>query len=385
MPSILHSSCAHMERQQKLRRLNDFRRHKGHCSAAVVSQILNDVKENGLPELTTRVCLRQARDSITATQTIHGPLLQHMTCLDLDGGPVQIPITHPLACLTHALEASTSFRKFFRQRLADRPATPENPWTIVIYSDEVTPGNVLALANDRKFQAVYWTFLELGTNALSREESWFTVLTEYIAKINELDSGLSQALGAIFKLFHQPPFDIRRTGITLRLGDGDDDDDATRFFAKIDVVLQDGGAHKYTWMCRGDGASRFCMLCKNLFSADSRILAEDGSALLRCNIIKLDELIPSTDAELRGRYRHMVRIAPTFTSETAFAELQQAFGLTYGKLSIMADPSLDSLISPTNAYTHDWMHGIFVDGVMNLCIFLVFEVFIDKVYKGIYE
>ena len=51
----------------------------------------------------------------------------------------------------------------------------------------------------------------------------------------------------------------------------------------------------------------------------------------------------------------------------------------------MADPSLDSLISPTNAYTHDWMHGIFVDGVMHLCIDLVFESFIRKGYTGIYE
>ena len=124
---------------------------------------------------------------------------------------------------------------------------------------------------------------------------------------------------------------------------------------------------------------------KNLFSADSRIIADDGSRLLRCNIIKLDQLIPSTDAELRQRYRLLVRLAPTIASAREFDELQQAFGLTYGRLSVLADPSLDNLISPNSAYTHDWMHALFVDGVVNLCICLVFESFINKGYKGIYE
>ena len=225
----------------------------------------------------------------------------------------------------------------------------------------------------------YMSFLEFGSNALSRESSWFIRMTDYSSIINALDSGLSQALGALIKVFHQDPFDLSRAGMTLQF----DDDDVTRFFAKIDVVLQDGGAHKYTWMARGDGASRFCPLCNNLFSAGSKLA--DGSHLLRCDVIRLEALIPSTDDELRRRYRYLVRMAPTIESEEAFNELQQALGLTYGKRAILADPSLDNLISPTRAYIHDWMHGLFVDGVVNLCVYLVFEIFIDMGHTGIYE
>ena len=122
-----------------------------------------------------------------------------------------------------------------------------------------------------------------------------------------------------------------------------------------------------------------------MFNVDSSILDVDGSRLLRCNVIKLDELVPSTDAELRSRYRYLVRVAPTIPSEAAFSELQQALGLTYGKRSILADPTLDNLISPTSAYVHDWMHALFVDGVVNLCMFLVFETFIVLGFKGVYE
>ena len=205
-------------------------------------------------------------------------------------------------------------------------------------------------------------------------------MTEYSTRINTLEAGLSQAIGAIIKLLHQPPFDLRSAGMTLRFGDGD----IMRFFAKIDVILQDGGAHKYTWMARGDGASRCCMLCKIFFS-DSKTVAADGSRLLKCGVIRLDELVPATDDELRRRYRYLVRLAPTIPSEEAFKDMQQATGLTYGKRGILADPSLDRLISPTKAYVHDWMHDLFVDGVVNLCVYLVFEVFIDMGYKGVYE
>ena len=50
-----------------------------------------------------------------------------------------------------------------------------------------------------------------------------------------------------------------------------------RLFAKIGIVLQDGGAHKTVWQARGDGASRFCLLCKNLFTDRSEVVA-DGCA-----------------------------------------------------------------------------------------------------------
>ena len=109
-----------------------------------MSQILTDIKKHGVPELTSRSSLRESRDAVMSTGTLYGPLLQQMDCVTCDGESVSIPITDPLASLTIAINEDSSFRSFFRQRLVDRPSTPESPWTIVLYSDEVTPGNALA-------------------------------------------------------------------------------------------------------------------------------------------------------------------------------------------------------------------------------------------------
>merc|ERR1712110_1174874 len=75
------------------------------------------------------------------------------------------------------------------------------PWNLLLYSDEVTPGNQMAPMNNRKFQAVYWSFMELGFNALSNEEGWFTILVEYSKVVNQASAGLSQVFGKLVHVF----------------------------------------------------------------------------------------------------------------------------------------------------------------------------------------
>ena len=90
---------------------------------------------------------------------------------------------------------------FFLEKLSQNPPTPEKPWNIVLYTDEVTPGNPLATLNKRRFQAIYWSFLEFGINALSHEEAWFCVCTEFSTLVNKMAAGMSQVVAAILKLF----------------------------------------------------------------------------------------------------------------------------------------------------------------------------------------
>ena len=109
-------------------------------------------------------------------------------------------------------------------------------------------------------------------SALSHEENWFVLMTEFSRSVSSLSAGLSQAFAEAIKCFFKPDgFHFQDGGMALDL-----DGDSFRLFAKVGVVLQDGGAHKAVWQARGDGASKFCMLCKNMFTADSRVVDEDG-------------------------------------------------------------------------------------------------------------
>jgi hypothetical protein len=370
-----------MDRDSKLRKLNSFRRALPHVTASALGAVLTVIASQGLPELHDRNSLREARDLQATASTPYGPILQTVTVTAKDGSIKHLPIANPFAMLWEAVSQEDSkFAPLFKQRLQEKPPSPQQPWNLVLYSDEVTPGNPLSTNNRRKFQALYWTFLELGMNALSREESWFTIMMEYSPVVNQLQAGLSQAFAAVIKTFFDPGgHDMQSSGMNVPFASGD-----VRLFAKLGIVIQDGGAHKTVWGGRGDGASKFCLLCKNLFTRESRICDQDGASLLVCDAITLDPLVPSTDADLRRNARFLERQA-TLLSKEDFAELQQSMGMTYQPKSILLDRTLDRVLKPTEVYMHDWMHALYVDGVVNSCIYLLFESFIWEGMSNIYQ
>ena len=183
--------------------------------------------------------------------TPYGCVLKSMSVADKTGAMVDLPIACPLASRTYALEESDGLRSLFKHRLTLKPSSPEDPWTIVLYCDEVTPSNPLATLNKRRLHAFYWSFIELGTEALSHEESWFILMTEFSTEINGLQGGMSACFAAAVKTFFKDGMDMKRGGLTLSLDSQD-----TKLFATLGAVLLDGGAHTYVWGARGDSASR---------------------------------------------------------------------------------------------------------------------------------
>ena len=274
----LISPCGYillMDRPTKLRKLNALRRHLPHVTASALSAVLLAVQLHGVPDLHDRNQLREARNLQPYAATPFGPIVQPMEVLSKTDATKQIPVANPFALLWTVVSECKPFAEFFKSKLLQTPPSIEEPWRIILYSDEVTPGNPLSTNNKRKFQAVYWSFLELGPGALSREESWFTIMTEYSNVINELHAGLSQAFSEILKLFFdESGFDFSTAGMALPFDSGD-----IRLFAKLGAILQDGGAHQSVWGSRGDGATKYCLLCKKIFTPSSRICDQAGTNL----------------------------------------------------------------------------------------------------------
>ena len=184
-------------RESKLRRLNAFRRRRPHMSASALSETLHAIKDEGLPDLTSRHCMRESRDAVCNEHTPFGKVTQELELPLQQGGQTRISIASPAAFLWVALVGSVSLAALFESRLDVHPSSPEKPWNLVLYSDEVTPGSALSPNNERKFQGLYYTFLELGAHALSRAEAWFPLVTEYSNLVNTLE-GQCQSCGGHF-------------------------------------------------------------------------------------------------------------------------------------------------------------------------------------------
>ena len=374
-------SASMADRPAKLKKLNDFRRRLPHVTASALSAILEDLKKNGIPEGNTdRNALREARNLQNSKATKFGAVLQTLDVHDVHGGVEQVAIAHPLALLCVGVEDNDSFGAFLRQKLMQHPPSPEQPWSLLMYTDEVTPGNPLATLNKRKFHAIYWSFLEFGIEALSREESWFTVVTAYSTHVKNVSAGLSQLVAAVLKCFFSDDgANLALGGVLLPFGE-----DGIRLWAKLGGLLQDGGAHKSVWHSRGDGACKFCILCKNLFDEESKVVDEDGTNLLRCNVLKFDELELASSSDLRKTARYLESKQGT-TPPGEFTNLQKALGMTHHKHALLLTRSLDAYVDPVAIYMHDWMHALFVDGVFNLVLYLLLETIIQIGFNDVYS
>ena len=310
----------------------------------------------------------------------HYPHGARIEIFDNDGGVKRFPIADPFAALWMAVSECPNFAALLKQCLLGNPPSPENMWRIILYTDDVTPGDVLGPANKRKFVAVYWSLLELGINALCREEGWFTIMTEYLIDFSDVAAGMSQLFCGIIKSFFKPDgFNMSTTGINLTFGP-----DCLRLWAKLGVVLQDGAAHTVVWCSRGDTGSKVCLLCHNLFTSVSRVADEDDTNLLRSDVIKLDELVSATDEDLRGRARYLQSMHGTVNADE-FNSLQQALGITHRPHSVLLDRSLDEVLHITKIFHHDTMHALFANGLCGLCVYLLFEAFITAELRNVYE
>ena len=161
-----------MDRESKLRKLNRFRRSMPHVTASALSAILAAVALMGPPEFHNRKDLRRARDALMQEQTRFGPILQEMDLVTTSGDVKRVPVAHPFASLWKALTESASFATLFRSRLQINQPTPENKWNIILYSDEVTPGDPLGHDNKRRFQAVYWSQEKTNKKQNKKKTPW---------------------------------------------------------------------------------------------------------------------------------------------------------------------------------------------------------------------
>ena len=366
-----------MDRASKLRKLNNFRGALPHVSASALSAILGAEE---LPELKSRHDMRKATAAVMEGDTPYGPVLQRIPLVTKQGEQTSMYIAHPLALLWSACHNCEPFAGFIRDAVIKRPSSHDEPWQLILYSDEVVPGSQLSHDNRRKVWVIYFSFLDLGAAALSCEDMWFCVGAERSSFVKEISGGMGQVFKQVVKLFFGDVHDLATSGIVLNFADGT----LVRLFARVGMFLQDGGAHKAVWHCKGDGGTKLCMLCRNLYAEASELVDEDGTDMLVCSIIHEDELDFATDADIRGSVRRLAeKWATSSTSEKR--DWTQAIGFRHEPHGMLMDPSLDTIVQPASQFVHDWMHAFFVHGIFTTLSYWTMEAILQDGVRNIWE
>ena len=155
-------------RPLKLARLQSLRSRLPFISQTALAQVLKEAERTPLPTTCRRADIRDARNAAVKLVTPYGQVHQHVT-FDGADGPITSEIQHPFAILYHSCLSSKPMSDLIRRLAAATPPSIHAPWNIILYTDEVLPGNQLAYRSSRKMWAIYWSVLEFGSAVLSDE------------------------------------------------------------------------------------------------------------------------------------------------------------------------------------------------------------------------
>ena len=113
------------------------------------------------------------------------------------GGYLDWPIALSHAWLPCCLRMP-AFRDISMQSLAKHPSSFQRPWNLVLYLDEITPGNMLRPDNKRKITAFYASFLEFE-DFLGLEAAWMTIGTLRTGVVKNIKGGMSNVVRQLLR------------------------------------------------------------------------------------------------------------------------------------------------------------------------------------------
>jgi hypothetical protein len=160
------------ERLAKRARVQRLRSKLPYVSQSALSALLKAAQsDEGLPDITSRRSIGKAKDSMVNTATPYGPLHQQVSISRAAAGapPQHIEIQNPFAMLYHVCLTCGWYAELLASAMAAKPCTVAEPWSLVLYTDEILPGNQLGYKGARKMWGFYWHIMELGPLHLSDE------------------------------------------------------------------------------------------------------------------------------------------------------------------------------------------------------------------------
>ena len=227
---------------------------KSFVSQHGLAEVLRAVKEaDSLPAGISQSSVKRAREKRMSADTPFGPMIKQWKLGNKTGGEIAIDYLDPAACLWHRLNSCELFRSFMLQMLDRKQATINSRWGIVLYSDEVSPGNQLKVTNARKLQTFYWSFREFGTS-LTREDAWMLLTTVRSKTVADLADGLSQLAKHCMLSFSEDERNFR-LGLSFP---------GMVLTAELAVVVADESALKHMFECKGASGKVPCMFCRNI-------------------------------------------------------------------------------------------------------------------------
>ena len=239
---------------------------------------------------------------------------------------------------------------------------------IVLYIDEICPGNPLRPEKSRTLQAIYWAFIDWPQWILQRTSMWpvFGTIRSTIV------SGLSGKVSALMRLvlrifFPEDGIGSFAGGVTLVFAAGE------RFVtrARFSGFIADEKAHNEISGTKGASGTKCCISCRNVFNRfDATTAMPDGCVCITCH--DPTQFDRHTNESVYAMYDHLANADPDDREE-----LEQLLGLKFLPDGIMGDMHLRQFYRPVDHTRRDWQHTLVGNGVGNVLLAQVIKLMMN--------
>jgi len=333
------------------------------CTKNALAEILTRLHASGLlvsgvgggSARAVRRALTQASTHHSAKVTPYGPVVQQ---LDL-GTEGPIDYVNPFAYLYYL----SSICHAFGDMLVGCMRGIE-PLRLVIYIDEICPGNPLRPDKGRTTEAIYWCFAEWPEWLLHRSAAWLLFGAVRTSIVNRLPGGVSGLMRQVMNVF------FSRAGHSFARGTSIVHRDSNVVLrAKFGGFLADEKAHKEILGVKGAAGTKPCTTCKNVVQFIDTADLESGY-LVGIDCAEYERLDYHSNDSFYAMADRLSESRETM-SKKQFARLEQTLGLNYVPDGLLFDTHLRTILCPVDNCIRDWMHTMVSGGIVGTEVALI--------------
>ena len=308
-----------------------------------------------------------------------------LTTLTLPRSSGSIPFEWTIAKFQQLLPLFVGHCEGFRDAFIDAASrhscTKSRPWRLVLYVDDVVPGNQLRLDNKRKATAWYIGIVEMGL-ALRSESAWLPLAVLRASESKCLRGGFAAAARAMLRSLLLGCESVATCGVPIAT-----DGQPRVFYFRLCRIIGDEVATKAVFDSKGFSGIKCCSMgCKNVV----RLRRVDGVATSLEQYQEDDYLVTvacadptkfdlMTDDDVWRSHDLLAAAANRGATRAELDELQTALGFSLNPHGVLADVELRAHVLPRTCLLRDSMHVTLANGLMGLEIGLLLRALADSV------
>ena len=257
---------------------------------------------------------------------------------------------NPLAYLRYISTLNNAFGEVMRSCIVKGVSL-----TMILYMDELCPGNPFRPEKGRKIQGIYWCIKEWPDWMITRSAMWPVFGVIKSATIDKMPGGISA--------FYAKVLEICFLGSGHRMSDGvqlicNGHVFSTSF--KYGGLLADEDCLKKVHSYKGAQGIKPCMDCGNLLRVKNPALVPAGGRHLTA--ATLDGIVRNTNEDIWAMADDLKHTAD---HRRPYADKEKARGLKYNPDGLLWNIALRDVHRPIEHYLRDWMHILVSAGTAN--------------------